>query len=90
MLEALDLPRESAVGFGTSATACTLAALAAARRELLAREGWDIDNDGLPGAPEIKVVVSELVHITVKKGAAYSGVRHVTTDYCASRRVRAC
>lgn len=73
VLEALDLPRESAVGFGTSATACTLAALAAARRELLAREGWDIDNDGLPGAPEIKVVVSELVHITVKKALRILG-----------------
>jgi glutamate/tyrosine decarboxylase-like PLP-dependent enzyme len=73
VLDALNLPRESAVGFGTSATACTLAALAAARRELLARVGWDIDNDGLVGAPEIKVVVSELVHITVKKALRILG-----------------
>ena len=73
VLEALDLPRDSAVGFGTSATACTLAALAAARRELLAREGWDLDNDGLQGAPEIKVVVSELVHITLKKALRILG-----------------
>lgn len=73
VLEALDLPRNSAVGFGTSATACTLAALAAARRELLAREGWDLDNDGLQGAPEIKVVVSELVHITLKKALRILG-----------------
>jgi glutamate/tyrosine decarboxylase-like PLP-dependent enzyme len=72
-LEALDLPRDSAVGFGTSATACTLAALAAARRELLTRMGWDIDNDGLLGAPEIKVVVSELAHITIKKALRILG-----------------
>ena len=32
VVDALDLPRESAVGFGTSATACTLVAIAAARR----------------------------------------------------------
>jgi glutamate/tyrosine decarboxylase-like PLP-dependent enzyme len=73
LLEVLDLPRESAVGFGTSATACTLVALAAARRELLSREGWDIDNDGLIGAPEINVVVSEQVHITVKKALRILG-----------------
>ena len=73
VLEALDLPRESAVGFGTSATACTLSCLAAARRVLLARKGWNFDNDGLAGSPEVKVVVSELVHITVKKALRLLG-----------------
>jgi glutamate/tyrosine decarboxylase-like PLP-dependent enzyme len=65
--EALGLPTDSAVGFGTSATACTLACLSAARRTLLARQGWDFDNDGLIGAPEIRVVLSETAHIKVKK-----------------------
>ncbi len=73
VLDALDLPRDSAVGFGTSATACTLTALAAARRELLARQGWDFDGQGLHGAPEIRVVVSALVHITVKKALRVLG-----------------
>ncbi|CAH2792301.1 MAG: Aromatic-L-amino-acid decarboxylase (EC [uncultured Caballeronia sp.] len=73
VLDALDLPRENTVGFGTSATACTLSCLAAARRVLLARKGWDFDNDGLAGAPEVKVVVSELVHITVKKALRLLG-----------------
>ncbi|WP_322044913.1 pyridoxal phosphate-dependent decarboxylase family protein [Paraburkholderia sp. J67] len=73
VVEALGLPRESAVGFGTSATACTLVAIAAARRALLARKGWDFDNDGLIGAPEVKVVISELVHITVKKALRVLG-----------------
>lgn len=73
LLEVLDLPAGSAVGFGTSATACGLACLATARRALLARAGWDIDNDGLIGAPEIRVVVSETVHITVKKALRLLG-----------------
>lgn len=73
VVEALDLPRESAVGFGTSATACTLVAIAAARRALLARKGWDFDSDGLAGAPEVKVVISELAHITVKKALRVLG-----------------
>lgn len=73
LLDILDLPRESAVGFGTSATACTLTCLSAARRSLLARQGWDFDRDGLMGAPEIKVVVSETVHITVRKALRLLG-----------------
>ena len=58
VLEALDLPAGSAVGFGTSASACGLACLSAARRALLAREGWDFDQEGLGGAPQVRVVVS--------------------------------
>jgi len=71
--EALGLPRDSAVGFGTSATACTLACLSAARRQLLARLSWDFDQDGLIGAPEIRVVLSETAHITVKKALRVLG-----------------
>ena len=73
VLEVLDLPRESAVGFGTSATACTIGVLGAARRALLARRGWDFDADGLIGAPEIKVVVSDVVHVAVKKALRVLG-----------------
>lgn len=73
VLEALDLPRESAVGFGTSATACTIACLTAARRSLHAGLGWDFDRKGLAGAPDIRVVVSDLAHITVKKALRILG-----------------
>lgn len=73
VVDALHLPQNSAVGFGTSATACTLAAIAAARRTLLARKGWDFDGDGLVGAPEVRVVISELSHITVKKALRILG-----------------
>jgi len=73
VLEILDLPCESAVGFGTSATACTLTCIAAARRAMLTRRGWDFDGDGLIGAPEIRVVISETAHITVKKALRVLG-----------------
>ena len=81
VLEILDLPRESAVSFGTSATACTIACLAAARRELLARQGWDIDRDGLAGAPRLRVVVSRLVHITVLKALRVLGFGLANVEY---------
>jgi glutamate/tyrosine decarboxylase-like PLP-dependent enzyme len=73
VLDALNLPRESAVGFGTSATASTIGCLTAARRALLAKQGWDFDADGLIGAPEVKVVVSDVAHITVKKALRMLG-----------------
>ncbi len=73
VLDALDLPRESAVGFGTSATACGIACLTAARRTLLARAGWNFDRRGLADAPAIRVVVSESVHVTVKKALRVLG-----------------
>lgn len=86
MLDILDLPRSSAVGFGTSATACGLSCFAAARRELLTRLDWDLDNEGLVGAPEIKVVVSDISHITIFKALRILGFgkRHLLvakTDY---------
>eukprot|EP01087_Luapelamoeba_hula_P002931 TRINITY_DN1275_c1_g1_i4.p1 TRINITY_DN1275_c1_g1~~TRINITY_DN1275_c1_g1_i4.p1 ORF type:complete len:464 (-),score=50.51 TRINITY_DN1275_c1_g1_i4:274-1665(-) len=74
VLQALDLPAESVVGFGTSATACTMASLAAARRALLLRHGWDFDNDGFAAEmPQITVVISELQHISVKKALRILG-----------------
>lgn len=73
LLEILDLPKQSAVGFGTSATACSLTCLTAARRALLIRAGWNPDEDGLFGAPEIRVVVSQKTHITILKALRILG-----------------
>ncbi len=73
LLDILDLPRDSAVGFGTSATACSLACLTAARRELLKRKGWDFDAYGLDGAPKVRIVMSQAIHITLKRTARVLG-----------------
>ena len=73
VLDILDLPRQAGVGFGTSATACALTCLASARRKLLARAGWDVDGEGLAGAPPIRVVAPASVHITIKKALRLLG-----------------
>lgn len=73
LLDILDLPRDSAVGFGTSATACAMTCLTAARRELLRRKGWDFDADGLDGAPSVRIVMPQMAHITMKKAARVLG-----------------
>jgi glutamate/tyrosine decarboxylase-like PLP-dependent enzyme len=73
ILDILDLPRESAVGFGTSASVCSLTCLTAARRALLIRAGWNPDENGVFGAPEIRVVISEKSHITILKALRVLG-----------------
>lgn len=73
LLEILDLPRESSVGLGTGATMASFTALAAARHHLLKRQGWDVERDGLFGAPEITVVVGDEVHATILKALSMLG-----------------
>jgi glutamate/tyrosine decarboxylase-like PLP-dependent enzyme len=57
LLDVLALPKSSAIGFVTGATMANFTALAAARHALLARAGWDVEEQGLFGAPDIIVVV---------------------------------
>lgn len=73
VLEALGLPEGSAVGFTTSATAGTISAIATARRSLLAAHGWDTDTKGVRDAPPVRVVVSDLAHVTVLKALRVLG-----------------
>lgn len=65
LLDLLDLPRDCSVGFATGATVANLTCLAAARGEVLRRAGWDVESDGLFGAPPIQVIVSDEAHASV-------------------------
>ncbi|WP_431259407.1 pyridoxal phosphate-dependent decarboxylase family protein [Roseateles chitinivorans] len=73
VLDILDLPAESAVGFGTSASACAVGCLSTARRVLLARAGWSVEEAGLVGAPRVRAVVSAHCHVTVLKALRVLG-----------------
>ena len=57
LIELLELPASTAVGFVTGATVANFTALAAARHAVLARAGWNVEGDGLFGAPPISVVI---------------------------------
>jgi glutamate/tyrosine decarboxylase-like PLP-dependent enzyme len=80
LLELLDLPRESSIGFTTGATMAAFICLAAARGEVLRRAGHDFDEDGLQGAPEIAVLVSEDAHASNFAALRYLGfgARNIT------------
>ncbi len=92
LLDALHLPPSSAAGFVTGATMANFTCLAAARHALLARAGWDVEAQGLFGAPPLTVVVSDEVHVSALKALALLGlgrdrVTRVPTD--AQGRMRA-
>ena len=74
LLEVLDLPRDAAGAFVTGATVANLAALAAARHRVLARAGWDVEADGLFGAPPVTVITGEEAHPTVLKALGVLGL----------------
>ncbi len=63
--ELFGLPAGVSVGFTTGATMASFTALAAGRHALLRRAGWDVERDGLFGAPEVPVVVSDEAHVTI-------------------------
>jgi glutamate/tyrosine decarboxylase-like PLP-dependent enzyme len=91
LLELLDLPRESSVGFVTGATIANFTCLAAARGEVLRRVGWDADKQGLFGAPPIHVVLGEEAHSTVFSALKYLGLgtdRVVSVPTNADGRMR--
>jgi glutamate/tyrosine decarboxylase-like PLP-dependent enzyme len=73
LLELLDLPRESSVGFVTGATMASFVGLAAARHEMLARVGHDIHRDGLQGAPLIRVFFSDDAHVANETALRFLG-----------------
>jgi glutamate/tyrosine decarboxylase-like PLP-dependent enzyme len=72
--ELLGLPAGSGGALVTGATMANFTALAAARHALLQKAGWDVESDGLFGAPRIQVVVGDEVHISVLKALAMLGL----------------
>jgi glutamate/tyrosine decarboxylase-like PLP-dependent enzyme len=74
LLDLLGLPAESDVGFTTGATMANFTGLAAARWRLMADAGWDLDGEGLAGAPRIRCFVGQERHETIDLGLRYLGL----------------
>jgi glutamate/tyrosine decarboxylase-like PLP-dependent enzyme len=74
IVDVLNLPPGSGAGFVTGTTMANFAALAAGRTALLKRAGWDVEEDGLFGAPPIHVVVGDEVHVSLLKALAMLGL----------------
>jgi glutamate/tyrosine decarboxylase-like PLP-dependent enzyme len=73
LLDLFDLPRTSSLGFVTGCQMANFTGLAAARHGVLRRAGWDVEADGLAGAPRIHLITSAESHITVDVSLRYLG-----------------
>jgi len=85
LLDLFGLPRGASVGFVTGCQMANFTGLAAARHEVLARAGWDLEDRGLQGAPRVNVVVGAQAHITIFTALRMLGLgsgtaRGVTAD----------
>lgn len=67
VVELLGLPGETRGALVTGATMANLAALAGARSQVLAAAGWDVERDGLFGAPPLRVLVGRERHASIDK-----------------------
>jgi glutamate/tyrosine decarboxylase-like PLP-dependent enzyme len=74
LLELFGLPAQCAGSFVTGATMANFCALAAARHALLVRAGWDVESDGLQGAPPLQVVAGQEAHPSLIKALGLLGL----------------
>jgi glutamate/tyrosine decarboxylase-like PLP-dependent enzyme len=74
MIALLGLPAQTEIGFVTGATMANFTGLAAARHSVLRAQGWDVEAQGLFGAPPLTVVVGDEVHVSLMKGLGMLGL----------------
>lgn len=76
LLDVLGLPSSAGGAFVTGATMANFTALAAARHAVLRQAGWDVESNGLFGAPPITVIVGEEAHPTLFRSLSLLGLGH--------------
>lgn len=74
LIDLFGLPRGAGGALVVGTQMAHVTALAAARHALLTNAGWDVEQDGLFGAPPITVVVGEEAHATLFKALALIGL----------------
>jgi glutamate/tyrosine decarboxylase-like PLP-dependent enzyme len=74
LVDLLGLPADTAGAFVTGATMANFSALAAARHAVLRRCGWDVESDGLFGAPPITVIIGDEAHPTLMRSLSLLGL----------------
>ncbi|MEJ7582993.1 MAG: pyridoxal-dependent decarboxylase [Acidimicrobiales bacterium] len=74
LLELFGLPPDASVAFVTGCQMAHFTALAAARYHLLAGRGWDVNRDGLFGAPPLRVLAGADRHVTIDRALRHLGI----------------
>jgi len=73
LLDLLDLPRASSIGFVSGATTASLVCLIVARDAVLKRAGFDLRKDGIFAAPPVTIVLGAEAHSTIYAALRYLG-----------------
>jgi glutamate/tyrosine decarboxylase-like PLP-dependent enzyme len=84
LLDVLGLPGDAGVGLTTGCQMAHFTCLAAARHRVLADAGWDVEADGLFGAPPIRVLVGAKAHTTVFAALRMLGLGSRRVDLVAA------
>ena len=74
LVELLGFGDQTDIAFVTGATVANATCLAAARDALLIQRGWDVQRDGLFGAPPVQVVIGAKAHSTLRKSLGLVGL----------------
>jgi len=72
--DVLGLPATASYALVTGCQMAHVTCLAAARHAVLARAGWDVNRDGLAGAPSLRIVTSTEVHGTTTRAVKFLGI----------------
>jgi glutamate/tyrosine decarboxylase-like PLP-dependent enzyme len=80
----MGLPPDATVGFVTGAQGANTVSLAIARHHVLAAAGWDVERDGLHGAPAVRVVASVERHATIDRALRLLGFGTAVVEEVAS------
>jgi glutamate/tyrosine decarboxylase-like PLP-dependent enzyme len=70
----LRLPKQASFALTSGCQMAHMTALAAARNALLSRRGWDVERDGLCGAPRIRVISSDQYHGSITRALRMLGI----------------
>ena len=82
LVELLGLPGDVSFGFVTGAQGANTVCLAAARHQVLADVGWDVERDGLAGGPAVRVLASEERHATIDRSLRLLGLGPARFSSC--------
>jgi glutamate/tyrosine decarboxylase-like PLP-dependent enzyme len=91
LIDLFGLPAGTSFGLTTGCQMAHFTCLAAARHAVLARAGWDVEERGLFGAPEIEVIVGSEAHATIQAALQFLGLgrsRVTTVESDEQGRIR--
>jgi len=82
--DVFNLPKQTVAGFVSGTSMANLCGLAAARFQILKNLGWDVNEQGLNGAPKIRIVAHDQVHSSIKKNLSMLGFGYQNVEWIPS------